>query len=205
MVACSYFGVFEFGTAYIIIIFAAGMILTISPSLLIKVLPPDVMKYYMLVALSVFIGVLGTNIHIGVYITYALVQIFSCLYFDPKFTAKIGVFSYIVMAVSLYFNSASRYEVVYLGRSRIQIYIAYLLGFTIEFFVVSLILGFFVRRAKQMMEERYSAEEANRMKSQFLSQTSHEIRTPMNAIIGMTDVVLRMDMDDELRRSPMRL
>lgn len=200
MVACSYFGVFEFGTAYTIIIFAAGMILTISPSLLIKVLPPDVMKYYMLVALSVFIGVLGTNIHIGVYITYALVPIFSCLYFDPKFTAKIGVFSYIVMAVSLYFNSASRYEVVYLGRSRIQIYIAYLLGFTIEFFVVNLILGFFVRRAKQMMEERYSAEEANRMKSQFLSQTSHEIRTPMNAIIGMTDVALRMDMDDELRR-----
>ena len=45
-----------------------------------------------------------------------------------------------------------------------------------------------VKRAKKMMEERYSAEEENRMKSQFLSSMSHEIRTPMNAIIGMADV-----------------
>lgn len=200
LVACSYFGVFEFGKAYTLIILAAGIILTISPLLLIKILPPNVMRNYMLIALSVFIGVLGTNIHIGIYITYALVPIFSCLYFDPKFTAEMGAFSYLVMAASLYINSASKYEVVYLGRSRIQIYIAYLLGFTIEFLVVNLILGSFVKRARQMMEERYSAEEANRMKSHFLSQTSHEIRTPMNAVIGMTDVALRMDMDDELRK-----
>ena len=45
-----------------------------------------------------------------------------------------------------------------------------------------------VKRAKKMMEERYSAEEENRMKSQFLSSMLHEIRTPMNAIIGMADV-----------------
>lgn len=200
LVACSCFGVFEFGVIYTVIILIAGVILTISPTLLLKVLPPDVMKYYMLIALSVFIGVLGTNIHIGIYISYVLVPIFSCLYFDPKFTFKIGVFSYFVMAVSLFINSASKYEVVYMGRSRVQIYIAYLLGFTIEFFVVNVILGFFVKRARQMMEERYSAEEANRMKSRFLSQTSHEIRTPMNAVIGMTDVALRMDMDDDLRK-----
>lgn len=32
------------------------------------------------------------------------------------------------------------------------------------------------------------AEEANRAKSNFLSQMSHDIRTPMNAIIGMTSI-----------------
>lgn len=51
-----------------------------------------------------------------------------------------------------------------------------------------------------MMEERYSAEEQNRMKSKFLSSMSHEIRTPMNAIIGMSDVALQKEMSADLRK-----
>lgn len=39
------------------------------------------------------------------------------------------------------------------------------------------------------------AEEANKAKSNFLSQMSHDIRTPMNAIIGMTSIA-SMHMDD---------
>ena len=88
----------------------------------------------------------------------------------------------------------------YIWGSRGSLFFAYALGFTIEYLIVSMVLLFLVRRAKQIMEERYSAEEQNQMKSRFLSNMSHEIRTPMNAIIGMADVALRNDMDDETRR-----
>ena len=178
----------------------AGLFITVSPSILIRFTPPAFMKYYMLITASLFIGIIGVSNHIGVYITYALVPVFSCLYFDPKLTVKASVFSYVVMLVSVWFSTGDRYEVIYLGQTRLSLFIALALGFTIEFLLISMILVFLVKRANIMMEERYSAEEQNRMKIRFLSNMSHEIRTPMNAIIGMADVALRKDMDDDVRR-----
>lgn len=198
--ACSYLGVFEFGERYTLIVLVAGLVITVSPIVLIRFCSDTFMKYYMLIVLAVFIGVLGTNNRIGIYMTYALVPIFSCLYFDPKFTVRTSVIAYIAMIAALYVNSATKYEVIYEGRDRMHIFIAYALGFTVEYIIVNVMLRFIVRRARQMMVDRNSAEEENRMKSRFLSSMSHEIRTPMNAIIGMADVALRDEMSEDVRK-----
>ena len=46
--------------------------------------------------------------------------------------------------------------------------------------------------ARKLAEERrHEAEEANRLKSRFLSMVSHELRTPLHLISGLSDILLR--------------
>jgi len=42
---------------------------------------------------------------------------------------------------------------------------------------------------KELEEQKFKAEESDRMKSAFLANMSHEIRTPMNGILGFTDLL----------------
>jgi len=56
-----------------------------------------------------------------------------------------------------------------------------------------------LEKSQDMLKEAVAeAEQANRAKSQFLSNMSHDIRTPMNAIVGFTDLAIESIDDSEL-------
>ncbi len=55
------------------------------------------------------------------------------------------------------------------------------------------------RSARQLLQAKERAEEASRVKSQFVANMSHEFRTPLNAIIGLTEITLQKDLPDEHR------
>jgi len=57
---------------------------------------------------------------------------------------------------------------------------------------------------RQATEGRKLAEEANRLKSRFLSMVSHELRTPLNLISGLSEIVLQ-DAEEEQSEIPLAI
>jgi two-component system, sensor histidine kinase and response regulator len=55
-----------------------------------------------------------------------------------------------------------------------------------------------LKRYRDLLEDLSSA--ADRTKKEFLRAVSHELRTPLTPIIGMTDLVLNKEQDDEKRK-----
>lgn len=64
---------------------------------------------------------------------------------------------------------------------------------------VGLIRDISVRRQveRELVENRIQMDEAIRVKGEFLANMSHETRTPMNSILGMSELLMHMDMNEE--------
>ncbi|HEY4002808.1 MAG TPA: ATP-binding protein [Candidatus Xenobia bacterium] len=60
-------------------------------------------------------------------------------------------------------------------------------------------LGALNAHAIELEEARVNAEQAARVKGEFVRKISHELRTPMNGILGMTDLALETELTGEQR------
>ena len=145
-----YIGIFHFNKALKLTILVMGFFTTTGPYVLYRLNAPDgFVKYYSLASMAIFICLLGTNNGIGIYITYILVPLVSCLYFNKRLTIRVSIFSYFTMMIGVYVNCAGKLEVRFLNWSHWTSFRNYMIGFTLEYIVA---LVFIIQLAKRSQD-----------------------------------------------------
>lgn len=136
---------------------ALGLICTLSPTILLKCkVPINFIKNYSIVALAIFIALMASNAHLGIYMTYVLALALSCMYFDKKFTIRTAVIGYLCLVAGVYFRSGS--ATLAEGETRMKWFIAYCMGYTIEYIAMSAVFIALAKRARRLLENLHNTE-----------------------------------------------
>lgn len=136
-----------------------GCVCTIGPFVMRKLgVPAGIMKYVGVLAVGLIVMLLGMNSAVGIYMTFGLAQLFSCMYFDKKFTVKISVITYIMLFISIYFRVIDAVEN---GNAAPNLtFVPYMMGFTIEHVLMSLVFVSVAGAARKVLENLHSSEQA---------------------------------------------
>ena len=107
-------GVFQIRYLDLAVLSPIGCVCTVGPTVLQKAgVPVRVMKYVSVLAVGFVVMLLGGNSAIGIYMTYGLAMLFSCMFFDKKFTLRIAIVSYIFLIISLFLRSRNVAQIEY--------------------------------------------------------------------------------------------
>lgn len=151
-------GVFQIKYRDLIILTPIGCICTLGPGIAKKAgLPARIMKYVSVLSVGVIVMLLGGNSAIGIYMTYGLAMLFSCMFFDKKFTKQISVISYFLLIISLYLRSRNVLQIEY--PTNMEWFLTRTAGFTIEQVIMSVVFINVAGSSRKILENLHSAEQ----------------------------------------------
>ena len=153
----SFIGVFQLTIKELCILTPIGCVFTITPTILKKMgVSTVVLKYCSVVMLSLVIAIMGTNAHVGIYITYILALAISCLYFDVQFTGRIAVIGYIGMVAAVFIRAHS-VELVE-GDTVMAWFRGYVMGFTLEYIAMSAVFLTITKLSRRVLVSLHDTE-----------------------------------------------
>lgn len=124
---------------------------------------PTFLKYFNIFISTMIVGMLATNYHIGIYITYLFACILSCLYYDKKLTFTAFIIGLVSLAVSQYFR--------YQNTEKAEDYIPLLTGFIVEFVAMFLLISLLIKRLNKMFNSLADSEQQKQILDALASVT----------------------------------
>ena len=153
----SFIGVFQLTIGELCILTPIGCAFTITPSILKKMgVSTVVLKYCSVVMLTLVVAIMGTNAHVGIYITYILALAISCLYFDVRFTKRIALIGYVCMVVAVFIRAHS-VELVE-GDTILAWFRGYVMGFTLEYIAMTAVFLTITKQSRRVLVSLHDTE-----------------------------------------------
>lgn len=177
--------VFSYSNTYLIIMTCVGCFVTLTPIILFKLgLNPKFLKYYCIIAIQTVVTVMGACTF-GIYMTYALTLLFSCMYFSVKFTVFSGILGYIGLALGVWFSSP--FHAAAQLREATEYFSKYFLGYTIEYAAMFAVAITVAIKAKKVLDNLSDAE-----KTMLLMKTSGEASIKLSKMLGVLAEAVRV-------------
>lgn len=172
-----------------------GAFCTIGPFILQKLgVPVKVMKYIGVLSVGIIVMLLGMNSSVGIYMTFSMALLFSCMYFDKKFTVKIALIGYVLMFISIYFRVIDAVEN---GNAAPNLtFIPYMIGFTIEYALISFAFISLAGASRKILENLHSSEQVTLIVekcgtvSEKLVDTMNTLADDMSETTRATEVIV---------------
>ena len=151
-------GIFQIKYDDLALLSALGCVCTLGPGILQKFgTPVRVMKYVSIISVGLIVMLLGGNAAVGIYMTYGLAMLLSCMFFDTKFTKQISVISYFFLLMSLFLRSQNVKQIEY--PTNMEWFLTRSAGFTIEQIVMSVVFVNIAGASRKLLENLHSTEQ----------------------------------------------
>lgn len=177
-------GLFKFSLPLSVVLVVFGGFCTLSPLLVLKLVKNQVfVRYYALCCVILLISCLATQYYVGIYLTFLLAPILSCLYFNKSFTVQIVGLSYLGFLISYYFRAIEIRNRLYPTETILENYLPIVVGYTIEFAVSLHFFYKLVNRAHTLMVEQ---------EAMISEMAKGEVKTKL-ALAATTDILSEYD------------
>lgn len=135
-----------------------GILLICNVILLVmikKKVNPQCIKYFAVMSLEIVITVAATRARIGIYSTYILAPLLSCLYFDSKFTKRISVIGYVLMIIALFLRAPEAVTISEISYTPAKWFRNFAIGYTLEYVALALAIMSLVKRTNRAQKTLY--------------------------------------------------
>ncbi|MDO4540698.1 MAG: HD domain-containing protein [Syntrophomonadaceae bacterium] len=160
LLVASYFHIFKVPVRDVLSIMAGAIGFELVLLLLLRIdAPSNLVKYYGVISIQFLISVMIANAYFGIYMCFILAPAISCLYFDRVFTRQIAILGYLMMLIALWFRAPLAIVLAFPGYTVTEWYIAFGLGYTLEYVALCTVLFALADRTRRYLEKLYERNE----------------------------------------------